>query len=114
MYWMSRKNWTLINIEDKELIYNSVNHYNLAFILIVMAIMGPYIIQYSSLMNAIHNKGFFKEVKFNTFGRLKKLSLILAFTALGLIIMPILDIMLKLEAVLLVLTLPLQCKYGKT
>ena len=106
MYWMSRKNWTLINPEDKKLIYDHVNHYNIAFILIVMAIMGPYVIQYSSLMNAIHNKGFFKEVKFNTFGLLKKSSLILAFTALGLIIMPLLDILLKIEAILLVLTLP--------
>ena len=37
------------------------DNYNIGFIILVMAIFGPYIIQYSSLMSAIHNKGFFKE-----------------------------------------------------
>jgi len=64
MYYLSRKDWTLILVQDNELVHDGVNNYNVAFIMIVMSIMGPYIIQYSSLMNAIHNKGFFKADKF--------------------------------------------------
>lgn len=52
MYWLSKDN------SNKEVF---ADNYNIAFIMISMAIFGPYIIQYSSLMNAIHNKGFFKE-----------------------------------------------------
>lgn len=34
--------------------------YNLCFIIVAMAIFGPYIIQYSSLMYIFFSKGFFK------------------------------------------------------
>lgn len=46
-------------------------HYNICFIIIAMAIFGPYIIQYSSMMNAIHHKGYFKKKKFNRFSCIK-------------------------------------------
>ena len=35
------------------------HHYNIAFILVALATFGPYIIQYSSMMNAIYHKGYF-------------------------------------------------------
>lgn len=38
--------------------------YNIGFIIIAMAVFGPYIIQYSSMMNAIHNKGLFRKERY--------------------------------------------------
>lgn len=37
--------------------------YSIVFTWILMATCGPYIIQYSSMMNAIYHKGFFQNIK---------------------------------------------------
>lgn len=81
-------------------------HYNIGFTIVMIAILGPYIIQYSTMMNAIHVKGYFKENKFMHFRRPKKCYLRLAFTFFGLFLMPIIDLALKIQvAILLVLAL---------
>ena len=95
-----------LGVKDEEFVHD----YNICFMIVAMAIFGPYIIQYSSLMNSIHNKGFFKANKFNKFSFVGQIYLNISFTALGLLIMPIIDILLKIQAVVKVLSIPLCCK----
>ena len=61
-----------------------------------IAIFGPYIIQYSTMMNVLHVKGYFKEDTFKEHKCLKKLYLRGTFTFFGLLIMPIIDLSLKI------------------
>lgn len=48
------------NLESEGFRYD----YNIGFTVVMLAILGPYIIQYSTMMNAIHFKGYFKEQRF--------------------------------------------------
>ena len=66
----------------------------------MMATFGPYIIQYSSMMNSIHLKGLFKKERYESFSCLKRFYLRCSFTALGLLIMPLIDITLKIETII--------------
>ena len=63
-------------------------------------------------MNSIHNKGFFKAEKQKKFKCCRRIYLYFALTALGLLIMPIIDLLLKVEAVIRFLSIPLICKSG--
>lgn len=83
--------------------------YNIGFVFIALAIFGPYIIQYSSMMNAIHNKGLFRQERFDKFHICKRIYLSLAFTWLGLLILPTIDILLKLQCIVDTIFLPFYC-----
>lgn len=52
MYWMTQPKRSMIGYE---LMDHENADYNIAFIWIVMAVIGPYIIQYSSTLNAYFN-----------------------------------------------------------
>ena len=58
----------------------------------------------------------YTDKKFVTFGKCKQLYLRVSFTVLGLLIMPVLDALTKIEALLNVLFLPLCCckRKGRT
>lgn len=75
-----------------------------------MAILGPYIIQYSTLMYSFHRKNYFKEEVFNNFSCIRKFYLVLSLTAFGMVLMPILDIWLKIFSAIRVFCLLLICK----
>lgn len=78
--------------------------------MVCFAIVGPYIIQYSSMLNAIHYKGYFKTAKSKNLGCLRRIYLYTAFTFIGLLIMPLIDLMLKLEAIVKVLSIACICQ----
>ena len=40
--------------------YKDQRQYHYAFLIVFLAIVGPYIIQFSSMMNSYHHKGYFK------------------------------------------------------
>lgn len=62
------------------------------------------------MTNAFHYKGYFQNEKYNSFIWIKRFYLQIAFTFLGFLILVILDILLKVESFLRILTLPLSCK----
>ena len=55
---------------------NSQNHYNVCFVFVVLATMGPFIIQYSTQMLMMYNKGHYNWGRFRLFGTAKQLCLI--------------------------------------
>ena len=85
-------------------------HYNIGFTVVFLATCGPYIIQYSSMMNAFHNKGCYKEPNLKDAGFFRKLYLYLATTFIGLLIMIIVDILQKIESIIRILLIPISCK----
>jgi len=107
MYFKSRPKTNLLGYEKFP---EPGTQYNIAFIICSMAIVGPYIIQYSSMMNAYFIKGVFNENRWNEFSVGRKLYLIITFTFFGLLLMPIIDCYMKFEAIILFVTLPFSCK----
>ena len=88
--------------------------YNIAFIWIMMAIFSPYIIQFSSMINAFFVKGLFEDDRWKRFYILRRCYLILSLSFLGLAILPMLDLYIKVQSVILVLIIPLYfCKSCK-
>lgn len=69
-----------------------------------MATFGPYIIQYSSMMNSFYNKGFFTSERFKRFTCCKKFQLYVVLTVLGLWTMPLIDLLIKIEALINLIT----------
>ena len=59
-------------------------HYNIAFVFIMMAIFGPYIIQFSSMINALFVKGLYNDERWNKFNCCRRLQLYLSLTIFGL------------------------------
>lgn len=74
-----------------------------------MAVIGPYIIQYSSMMNAYFIKGAFNEERWQEFSPWRRIYLLATFTFIGLALMPIIDGYMKFEAIVLIVTLPFKC-----
>ena len=72
--------------------------------------MGPYIIQYSTLMYSFHKKSYFKKEVFKDLPLLKKVYVSSALTFIGLILMPILDIWQKIFTLIRLLSLFIFCK----
>lgn len=72
-----------------------------------MAIVGPYIIQFSSMINAFFVKGIFEDDRWSRFTWIRKFYLFSSLTVIGLAILPILDIYIKVRATVLLLLLPL-------
>lgn len=62
------------------------------------------------MMSAFQHKGYFNDENFNKFSCGKKFYYGLAFTILGLLIMPVIDIFLKLETLINFILLPFMCK----
>ena len=92
---------------------NERDHYHICFMWIAMSIISPYIIYYSSMMNNFYLKGYFIESNLNLMTCRRKLEALFTMTFLGLVLMtPLLDIFLKVEALIWLLTLPLFCKYN--
>ena len=83
--------------------------YNICFVWISLAIFGPYIIQYSSYISLLYHKGTYQYQNYMEESLAKRLCLIISLTWLGLIIIPLMDIMLKLENLVNVLFLPFDC-----
>lgn len=97
LYWVSRPQKNLLGYELR---HKNEAHCNIAFVWCVMAIIGPYIIQYSSMMNSYFIKGVFNEAMWNEFTFIRKVYLWGTFTFLGLVLMPIIDCYMKFEAVI--------------
>lgn len=91
-----------------------LSHYHWAFIMIIIATFGPYIIQYSSRMSSNFHKGYFQKDKWVEYHFLRKFQFCLSFTFIGLLYMFFIDIILKLEALFLLLTLLLSFLICKT
>lgn len=72
-----------------------------------MAIFSPYIIQFSSMINAFFVKGIFEDERWSKFNCGRKLYLFLNLSFLGLFILPFLDFFIKVRATILLLLLPL-------
>ena len=70
--------------------------YNIAFVFIMMAIFGPYIIQFSSMINAYFVKGLYTDERWKNFRFCRRVQLILSLSILGLIQLPFLDIYIKI------------------
>ena len=70
MYDSSRK-------EIKNGVMQVTHHYNLCFVWICLATFGPYIVQYSSQMSMMYQKGIFDESRFEKFTFRKKAFLVL-------------------------------------
>ena len=86
--------------------------YHIGFTVVALAIFGPYLIQYSTMMNALHNKDLFKSEKFSKLSCQKRICLRLTFTALGVVIMPLFEVFKKIEAVIRLLSLACCCRNG--
>ena len=113
-FWLA---WNLYFNSRDDLAKNGgrfIDQDHIAFSLVGLAILGPYIIQYSSLMNAIHHKGYFKKEKFKKFGCLKRAYLYLAFTFIGLLIMPTIDFFLKVESIIKIFSFACYCKHSSS
>lgn len=102
MYWYSR---TDIHTDGKRF----YNHYNISFIVIVMATFGPYIAQYSSYTNLLYQKGSYSEEQLKNASPWRKACLMVLLTVVGILIMPLLDVSIKIEAVINLLCIPLIC-----
>ena len=97
----------LCSREDKFDAYDKrfSNDYAICFIWICMSTFGPYIIQYSTVMNQLYHKGLYQKEIYNKHGFCKKMYLRVIFTCAGLILMPLIDLLIKVEAILNVLLL---------
>jgi len=93
LYWLSRRD---PDIKTGTFKYD----YNISFLFVSMAIFGPYVIQYASMINAIHSKGLFKITQLKKLSLCKKFYLIFSFTAVGLLIMPLIDALIKVQSIL--------------
>ena len=106
--WILYKN----SREDQSDDDTSFNHdYNIAFTWTVLSTAGPYVIMYSSMMNAYFNKDSFKNEKFDSFYFIKRVYLTLCFTAFGLLFMLMIDILQKIEIVIKLFTTCCKCKH---
>ena len=80
-------------------------NYNMAFMWIVMSITVPYIIQYSSMMNTFYLKDYFSQANWKNYSCLKKLFHFIIMSFLGLVVyLPMLEILIKVQALTLLLT----------
>ena len=87
--------------------------YNVAFMWCLMCICGPFIIQYSSMMNSFFLKGYYTEKNWKKLSCCRKMQAFFMLTFVGLIfIIPMLDITLKFEA--LATFLSLWCCFKKS
>lgn len=80
--------------------------YNIAFIMVVLAISGPYIIQYSSTMNAYFVKQVYTEEKWREFGYFRTFYLTMMMSIFGLFWVVLTDVYMKIEAIIQLITLP--------
>jgi len=74
-----------------------------------MSISGPYIIQYSSLMNSLFLKGYFTKENWQELNLIMKIRSVLMMTFVGLIIVFSLDVFLKIQALVIFIFLPFNC-----
>ena len=74
-----------------------------------MAIFGPSIIQYSSYMNLLYHKGIYQHDNYTKESSAKRLCLLLSLTWLGLVVIPLVDLLLKMENIISVLLIPFVC-----
>lgn len=63
-------------------------------------------------MSIFYKKDYFATHKWKTYGCLRKIQLTLVYSAWGLLLMPLIDLMLKVEAFGILLSLPLICCQG--
>ena len=84
--------------------------YNVCFVWICLTVFGPYLIQYSSYINQLYHKGVYKQGTFHNQSFCKKLFLFFQMTAAGLIFIPTIDFIFKLQNLVKVVTLPFNCR----
>lgn len=75
-----------------------------------MCILGPYIIQFSAVMNIYYMKGYFKRERWKKYRCRTKIRMFLVFTILGLVLMPIIDLVIKIVGLIILITLPCKCR----
>ena len=75
-----------------------------------MAIIGPYVIQYSTLMYSFHRQNFFKKEVYKAFPCLKIIYIFSSLTFLGIFLMPLLDIWQKIFTLIRLFSLLIFCK----
>jgi len=103
--------WTDLNLAA-EMYNNSVekdgiNHdYNKCFVWICLAVFGPVMIQYSSQMYMLYQKGMFTSHKFNKCGPVKRAYLTLQLSCFGVLFIIATDIFFKVKNFIHVLLLP--------
>ena len=88
--------------------------YNICFIWIILASIGPFLIQYSSQINILYHKGTYQNNNFDRQGIMKRLYFLLQVTAIGLLFIPMIDIILKIQGILQFILLPLCCNCKKS
>lgn len=86
-----------------------VYDYNICFVWISLSTFGPFLIQYASQMNLLYQKGAFSSQNLNRIGIFKKVCLFFQLTAIGLVLIPLIDILIKVHNVINVLFLPFCC-----
>lgn len=83
--------------------------YNICFVWICLATFGPYLVQFSSHMSLLYNKGVYQDKNLKGFGCCKKLSLLIQLSAFGFIQILLIDLVLKIETVINALLIPFTC-----
>ena len=72
---LAKKMYDSSREEIKDGVVQVSHHYNLCFVCICLAVFGPYIVQYSSQMSMMYQKGIFNENRFKNFTTMKKVFL---------------------------------------
>lgn len=83
--------------------------FKICFVWIAMAIFGPSIIQYSSYMNLLYHKGIYQHENYSQESCAKRMCLLLSLTWLGLVVIPLIDLLIKLENIINVILIPFTC-----
>ena len=80
-----------------------------------MSICGPYIIQYSSLMSSLFLKGYFTKENWVELSLRRKIQAVFMMTFVGLVfIVPLLDVCLKIQAMVILIFIPFVCMINET
>ena len=82
---------------------------NISFVLISLSIFCPYLIQFSTRINMLYHRGMFKKDNLRRITKVKHVCLLLQISFIGVIFIPFIHIMLILQTVLKIITLPLAC-----
>lgn len=86
------------------------NHYSICFSWIMLATFGPFIIQFSTYMSMLYHKEWYTDGKFKNAGKCKQIFLIITLTCFGAIVMFIIDMLQKIEAMVNFIMIPFSCK----